>query len=92
VSITNNELLQKFKIEAKKKSYSCLPLRSIAKFREFESKLKVSVADPDPPVHMSWASRIRIHYSEVWIRIRILLSSCKNCVKKLVFCWHLEGQ
>ncbi len=70
--------------------------------------------------------RIRIHQSEVWIRI--LLSSCKNskknldsyyfvnlvdflslkndvnvpylqkvisrknCVKKLVFCWHLEGQ
>jgi hypothetical protein len=25
-----------------------------------------------------WASWIRIHESEVWIRIRILLSSCKN--------------
>ena len=30
-----------------------------------------------------WASRIRIHLSEVWIRIRILLSSCKNSKKKL---------
>jgi hypothetical protein len=38
-----------------------------------------------------WASRIRIHYSEVWtrirlwiwIRIRILLSSCKNSKKNL---------
>ncbi len=92
-------------------------------------------ADPDPPdAHVFWASRIRIriHYSEVWIRIRIqlwiriLLSSCKNSkknldsyyfvtlfeflswkndvnvaskshkkkivLKKLVFCWHLEGQ
>jgi hypothetical protein len=72
-------------------------------------------------IHMFWASRIRIHWSEVWIRIllwiriRILLSSCKNsqknldsyyfvtlfdflsrlrknCVKKLVFGWYLEGQ
>ncbi len=39
-----------------------------------------------------WASRIRIHYSEVWIRIRILLwirilillSSCKNSKKTLI--------
>jgi hypothetical protein len=30
-----------------------------------------------------WASRIRIHLSEVWIRIRILLSSCKNRKKNL---------
>ncbi len=32
-----------------------------------------------------WASwfRIRIHQSEVWIRIRILLSSCKNSKKNL---------
>jgi hypothetical protein len=28
-----------------------------------------------------WASRIRIHQSEVWIRIRILLSTCKNTKK-----------
>jgi hypothetical protein len=28
-----------------------------------------------------WTSRIRIHWSEVWIRI--LLSSCKNSKKKL---------
>ncbi len=30
-----------------------------------------------------WASRIRIHLSKVWIRIRILLSSCKNSKKNL---------
>ena len=30
-----------------------------------------------------WASRIRIHQSEVWIRIRILLSSCKSSKKNL---------
>jgi hypothetical protein len=32
-----------------------------------------------------WASRIRIHLSEVWIRnrLRILLSSCKNSKKNL---------
>ncbi len=30
-----------------------------------------------------WASRIRIHWSDVWIRIRILLSSCKNSKKNL---------
>jgi hypothetical protein len=30
-----------------------------------------------------WASRIRIHLSEVWIRIRILLSTCKNSKKNL---------
>ncbi len=30
-----------------------------------------------------WASRIRIHLSEVWIRIRILLLSCKNSKKNL---------
>ncbi len=30
-----------------------------------------------------WASRIQIHQSEVWIRIRILLSSCKNSKKTL---------
>ncbi len=34
------------------------------------------------------ASRIRIHSSEVWIRIRIFLSSCKNSKKRwfLLFC------
>ncbi len=31
-----------------------------------------------------WASRNRIHLSEVWIRIRILLSSCKNSKKTLI--------
>ncbi len=30
-----------------------------------------------------WASRIRIHLSEIWIRIRIPLSSCKNSKKNL---------
>ena len=30
-----------------------------------------------------WASRIWIHWSEVWILIRILLSSCKNSKKNL---------
>ncbi len=30
-----------------------------------------------------WASRIRIHQSETWIRIRILLSQGKNSKKKL---------
>ncbi len=30
-----------------------------------------------------WASQIRIHPSEVWIRIRILLSTCKNRKKNL---------
>jgi hypothetical protein len=35
-----------------------------------------------------WASWIRIHYSEVWIQIRILLSLTKNSKKNLVllFC------
>jgi hypothetical protein len=52
-----------------------------------------SVADPDPTTGSTFflASRIRIriHLSEVWIRIllwiriRILLSSCKNSKKNL---------
>jgi hypothetical protein len=77
-------------------------------------------------IHMFWTSWIRNHLSEVWIWIRILLSSSKNSkknldfyrfvtyfglyifeklckctfknnkqknfIKKLVFCWPLEGQ
>ncbi len=48
-----------------------------------EQSVVDSVVDPDP----DWASRIRIHQSEVWIRIRlrirILLSTCKNSKKNL---------
>jgi hypothetical protein len=41
--------------------------------------------NPDPPDPRFGPSRIRIHYSEVWIRIRIqiLLSSSKNSKKNL---------
>ncbi len=47
-----------------------------------------SVPDPDPPDPRVFLTiRIRIHQSDVWIRIRfwirILLSSCKNNKKNL---------
>jgi hypothetical protein len=52
-----------------------------------ERKRGTSVPDPNPDPRVFLASRIRIHYSEVWIRIRlwirILLSSCKNNKKNL---------
>ncbi len=61
------------------------------RIRNFDSVLRIrrSGSESGSGSTCFWASRIRIHKSEVWIRIRILLwirillSSCQNSKKNL---------
>ncbi len=72
-------------------SKSLVPTLLVGYILDFATTLQVpylidfsttSVPNPDPPEPLCFlASQIRIHQSEVWIRI--LLSSCKNNKKNL---------
>jgi hypothetical protein len=69
-------------------SWSRIFLHPESRIRPPDPGVKSTKKAPDPgsgtkkPVLWIWL-RIRIHKSEVWIRIRILLSTCKNSKKNL---------